>query len=53
MGLGCHFMSYIFCFGGDGGESDSLVIILVFLGGRVSPQVLLYFFLRGVFVFFK
>ena len=30
------------------GESDTLVIMLLFLGGRVSPQALLYFWgVRG------
>ena len=38
--MGCHFMRYIFCFGGGGGENDTLLIILFFLRGRVSLQVL-------------
>ena len=40
VGMGCHFMRYIFCFGGGGGENDTLLIILFFLRGRVSLQVL-------------
>ena len=49
LGVGCHFMCYIFCFGGCWGKSDTLLIIYIFffLGGRVSLQVLVFF----VFVF--